>query len=142
MRKRASLCSASVCFWVFAIPARTKKIGKGGRKKKNGGNEGPDPLVMVMQLTSKKVRPWGKTDKEKLHNLINTQQIDITKTSLSNIEQVWDIHFHHCNSNNFRRNFCDFSAAWDLKIKYSGARRNGGKMQCLLLLIYPPGCVL
>ena len=79
-----------------------------------------------MQLTSKKVRPWGKMDKdkEKLHDLINMQQIDITKTSLSNIEQVWDIHFHHCNSNNVRRNFCDFLAAWDMKIKYSGERCN------------------
>jgi len=44
-------------------------------------------------MATKKVRPWGKLDKEKFHDLINMQQIDITVTSLSNIEQVRDIHF-------------------------------------------------
>jgi hypothetical protein len=32
--KRASLCLASVCFWVFAIPARMKKRGKRGAPEK------------------------------------------------------------------------------------------------------------
>ncbi len=40
-----SLCSASVCFWVFAIPARTKKRGKmGAPGKKMEATNGPDPL--------------------------------------------------------------------------------------------------
>jgi hypothetical protein len=41
--KRAYLCSASVCFWVFAIPARTKKRGKRGAPEKKGGNEWTGP---------------------------------------------------------------------------------------------------
>jgi hypothetical protein len=93
-------------------------------------------------MAAKKVRPWGKLDKEKFHDLINMQQIDITVTSLSNIEQVRDIHFQHHDSNDFCQNFCDFLAAWDLEIEYSSAQRNRGEMQCLLLLIYSHAHVL
>ena len=32
-----------VCFWVFAFPARTKKIGKRGAPEKKGGNEWTGP---------------------------------------------------------------------------------------------------
>ncbi len=40
----AALRSSSVCFWVFAIPARTtKKKEKGARQIKNGGNEWAGP---------------------------------------------------------------------------------------------------
>jgi hypothetical protein len=36
---------SSVCFWVFAIPARTKKKEKGARQKKMEGTNGSDPLL-------------------------------------------------------------------------------------------------
>jgi hypothetical protein len=37
-------------------------------------------------------------------------------------------HFRHCSVKNFCQNYKDFSAAFDLKAEYSGARRNkGGK---------------
>ncbi len=42
----AALCLLSVCFWVFAIPARKKKKEKGAHQKKNmEGTNGPDPLA-------------------------------------------------------------------------------------------------
>ena len=48
VEKRASLCSLSVCFWVFAIPTRTKKEEKGARQeKKLEGTNGPDPLLLL-----------------------------------------------------------------------------------------------
>jgi len=48
--------------------------------------------------------------------------IDImVPTPLGNIEQVRDLHFWHRDKKYFRRKFHDYSAAWDLKIEYSGA---------------------
>jgi hypothetical protein len=42
--ERAYLCSASGCFWVFVIPARTKKRGKrGAPEEKKGGNKWTGP---------------------------------------------------------------------------------------------------
>jgi len=92
--------------------------------------------------TTTKTKKWGQADKDLLANLVNRQLIDITDTSHQNIEQVRDIHFCHRNKQNFWRNFRDYSAVWDLEIKYSGARRNGGKMRHLLLLILLPARVL
>ena len=53
-------------------------------------------------------------------DLTNRQLIDITDTSHQNIEQVRDPHFWHQNRKNFRKNFPNYSAAWDLEIEYSG----------------------
>ncbi len=53
---------------------------------------------------------WRQTDKDHLANLINKDQINITDTSLPNIQQVRNLHFHHR----------DFSAAWDLEIECCG----------------------
>jgi hypothetical protein len=72
----------------------------------------------------------------------NRQLIDITDTSHQNIDQVRDLHFWHRDKKNFRRNFRDYSAAWDLEIEYSGARRNVGKMLGSILLICLPVHVL
>jgi hypothetical protein len=85
-----------------------------------------------------KSRNWGQADKDHLAELINTQQIDITDISYQNIEQVRDLHFRHRSKHNFRRNFRDYSAAWDLEIEYSGARRRkGGKMLRFSLIFLP-----
>ncbi len=89
-----------------------------------------------------KTKKWGQADRDLLANLTNRQLIDITDTSLQNIEQVRELHFRHRDKKNFRRNFRDYSAAWDLEIEYSGARRNGGKMLRLILLIFSPARVL
>jgi len=41
-----SLFGGCLFFWVFAFPARTKKIGKrGAPEKKMKGTNGPDPLL-------------------------------------------------------------------------------------------------
>jgi hypothetical protein len=84
-------------------------------------------------MSTNKVRPWGQADKDLLNDLINLQLINITDTSLSNIEQVRNAHFGHRDKRNFRRNFRNFAAAWDLEIVYSGTRRHesGGKLRRL-----------
>jgi hypothetical protein len=89
-----------------------------------------------------KTKNWGQADRDLLVNLTNRQLIDITDTTYKNIEQVRDLHFWHWDKKNFRRNFRDYLAAWDLEIEYSGARRNGGKMRRLILLICLPAHVL
>ena len=86
-------------------------------------------------MPEKATKNWGQADKDLLNDLINKQLINITDTSLDNIERVRAAHFRHRDKRNFRRNFRDFAAVWDLEIEYSGARRRGGKMRRLLLLI-------
>jgi hypothetical protein len=92
-------------------------------------------------MPEKATKNWGQADKDLLNDLINRQQIDITDTSLDNIERVRAAHFRHRDKRNFRRNFRDFAAAWDLEIEYSGARRreSGGKMRRFIIniFIYP-----
>ena len=79
------------------------------------------------------VKKWWQADKDLLKDLINWQQINITDTSLDNIEQDRAAHFRHRDKRSFQRNFCDFAAVWDLEIEYSGARRreSGGKLRHL-----------
>jgi hypothetical protein len=89
-----------------------------------------------------RTKKWGQADRDLLADLTNRQLIDITNTSHQYIKQVRDLHFLHWDKKNFRRNFRDYSAAWDLEIEYSGARRNGGKMPRLILLICLPARVL
>jgi hypothetical protein len=89
-----------------------------------------------------KTKKWGQADRDLLADLTNRQLIDITDTSLQNIEQVRDLHFRHRDKKNFRTNFRNYSAAWDLEVEYSGARRNEGKIRRLILLIFLPARVL
>jgi hypothetical protein len=92
-------------------------------------------------MPEKATKNWGQADKDLLNDLINRQLIDITNTSLDNIERVRAAHFRHRDKRNFRRNFHDFSAAWDLEIEDSGAQRreSGGEMRRLIIniFIYP-----
>jgi outer membrane cobalamin receptor len=85
---------------------------------------------------------WGQANRDLLEDLTNRQLIDITDTTYQNIEQVRDLHFRHRDKKNFRKNFRNYSAAWDLEIEYSGARCNRGKMRHLILLIFLPARVL
>ena len=96
---------------------------------------------MPREATSK-TKKWGQSDRDLLANLTNRQLIDITDTTHQNIDQVRDLHFRHHDKKNFRRNFCVYSAAWDLEVEYSGARRNGDEMWHLMLLIFLPACLL
>ena len=84
-------------------------------------------------MSTNKVRPWRQADEDHLNALINWQLIDITDTSLSNIEQVRNAHFCHRDTRNFRQNFRYFAVAQDLKIEYSSAQRHesGGKLHRL-----------
>jgi hypothetical protein len=103
------------------------------------------PLSIYCPMPPKatiKTKKWGQADRDLLADLTNRQLIDITDTSLQNIEQVRDLHFCHRDKKNFRTNFRNYSAAWDLKVKYCGARRNGGKIRRLILLIFLPARVL
>ena len=103
-------------------------------------NTQPTSHTVLMPL--KATKNWGQADKDLLADLVNRQLVDITDTTHQNIEQVRDLHFWHRDKKNFRHNFRNYSAAWDLEIEYSGARRNGGKMRRLLLLIVLPAHVL
>ena len=81
---------------------------------------------------AKSTKNWGQADRDLLEDLTNRQLIDITDTTYQNIDQVRDLHFRHRDKKNFRKNFRNYSAAWDLKIKYGGARCNRGKMRRLI----------
>jgi outer membrane cobalamin receptor len=96
------------------------------------------------RTTTSSSKKWGQADRDLLVGLTNRQLIDITDTSQQDIEQVRDLHFRHRDKKNFRKNFRNYSAAWDLEIEYSGARRTEGegKMRRLILLIFLPARVL
>jgi hypothetical protein len=81
-------------------------------------------------MPPKATKKWGQFDKDLLAKLIHRQLIDITYTSLKNIERVRAAHFWHRDPHSFRRNFRDYSTAFDLEVEYSGARRreSGGKL--------------
>ena len=64
-----------------------------------------------------KTNKWGQADRDLLEDLTNRQLIDITDTTYQNIEQIRDLHFRHRDKKNFRKNFHNYSAAWDLEIK-------------------------
>ena len=123
----------------FYLPAHTTQH--------NQDNSEPLPSLHFCPMPPKattKTKKWGQADRDLLADLTNRQLIDITDTSLQNIEQVRDLHFRHRDKKNFRTNFRNYSAAWDLEIEYSGARRNEGegKMRRLILLIFLPARVL
>jgi hypothetical protein len=87
-------------------------------------------------MPKKAAKSWGQADKDRLADLINGHQIDITNITLPNIKQVRLAHFRHHDTKNFFWNFRDYLAAWDLEVDYSGARCNRGKLQHMILFIY------
>ena len=85
-----------------------------------------------------KTKKWGQSDKDNLTDLIQVGLVDIENLSLDNINTVRQDHFRHRSVKNFRQNFKDFSAAFNLKTEYSSARRNKGgrgKLRCMVLII-------
>jgi hypothetical protein len=107
-------------------------------------NTQPSSHTVMPPKKAKSTKNWGQADRDLLANLTNRQLIDITDTTCQNIEQVRDLHYRHHDKKNFRNNFRNYLAAWDLKIEYSGARRNDGEgnMRRLILLIFLPARVL
>ena len=98
----------------------------------------PQTLSPFLPMPEKATKNWGQADKVLLNDLINKQLINITNTSLDNIEQVREAHFWHRDKRNFQRNFCNFLAAWDLDIEYSGARRreSRGELRRLFIALF------
>jgi hypothetical protein len=72
--------------------------------------------------TSGTPKYWGKVDKAALSKLILEGLVDITDTSLPNIDAIQEEYFPHRKRKNFHRNFRDFAAAWDLEETLKGAR--------------------
>ena len=70
-----------------------------------------------------KIKKWGKVNRRALTNLIEEGEVDITNLTAAYIDTVRSDFFSHRDKSNFRRNFRDFAAAWDLEAEYSGARR-------------------
>jgi hypothetical protein len=76
-----------------------------------------------MPLTSNPTtKQWGKADKAFLHQLIAKGKVNIKDLPMKNIDSIQKKHFSHCTQCNFRRNFKDFAAAFNLKLGLAGAR--------------------
>ena len=58
-----------------------------------------------------------------LHKLVVDGIFDIEDTSFKNIDNVRERFFPHRELSNFRRNFANFSQAFDLNVVLEGARR-------------------
>ena len=65
---------------------------------------------------------WGKQDKASLHTLVIEGKVDIEDTSFVNVYSVQARFFPHRTVRNFRRNFKDFSSAFNLDRELDGAR--------------------
>jgi len=76
-----------------------------------------------MTSSEVKVKPWGKVNKAAHHKLVVDGIFDIEDTSFENIDNVRERFFPHRELCNFRRNFANFSQAFDLNAVLEGARR-------------------
>ena len=96
----------------------------------------PTPSPMPSQTPPKK--NWGKVDKAALLQLIVDGKVDIEDHSHENIDAVHERWFSTHLKRNFRRNFKDYAASFDLKRALAGARRQEarGKIRvCVFLLL-------
>ncbi len=80
-----------------------------------------------MQIPTKK---WGTVDRAALVKLVHDGDVDINDLSTAHIDAVQKEHFCHRDKKNFRRNYRDFAATFDLEAEYSGARRRADKTMC------------
>ncbi len=76
-----------------------------------------------MTSSEVKVKPCGKVDRAALHKLVVDGVFDIEDTSFENIDNIHERFFPHHDIRNFRRNFANFSQAFDLEAALEGARR-------------------
>jgi hypothetical protein len=72
--------------------------------------------------TAATTKHWGKVDKAALHRLAIDGNVDIKDLSYENIHTVQEQYFSHRTVCNFWCNFNDFSDAFNLEQKLSGAR--------------------
>jgi hypothetical protein len=85
---------------------------------------------------------WGKVDKVALASLVEDGDINISDISLEYTASVHSDYFRYHDLHNFRRNYRVFSAAFDLKAEYAGARRcNGGNCTSLFVVVFMRVCV-
>ena len=70
-----------------------------------------------------KAKQWGKYDRHRLHSLIIEGKVNIEDVTYDNIDSVHAKYFPERQQRNFRRNFKDFAAAFDLETALAGARR-------------------
>ena len=75
------------------------------------------------RLERVKPKQWGQAGREKIFNLARSGLIDIEDTSPANIDSIREVYFKHRDIKNFRRNFRETVASYDLETEYSGARR-------------------
>jgi hypothetical protein len=75
---------------------------------------------------------WGKVDRVALHDLVRDGSVDIEDLLYQNIDAVQAQYFPHRTVRNFRRNFKDFSGAFDLKEGLIGARRGMMRVCCFI----------
>ena len=83
-------------------------------------------------LRTATTKHWGKVDRAVLHELVREGFVDIKDLSYENIDAVQAEYFPHRTVRNFRRNFKDFSSAFDLEEGLIGARRGNS---CLIFYI-------
>jgi len=73
-------------------------------------------------LQTATTKHWGKVDRAALHKLVHEGFVNIEDLSYENIDAVQAEYFPHRTVRNFRRNFKDFSSAFDLEEGLIGAR--------------------
>ena len=83
-------------------------------------------------LRTATTKHWGKVDRAALHELVRKGFVDIEDLSYENIDAVQAEYFPHRTVRNFRRNFKDFSSAFDLEEGLIGARCGNS---CLIFYI-------
>jgi hypothetical protein len=79
-------------------------------------------------LTTKQL---GKVDKAALHKFVVDGYVNIKDLPMENIDSSQAQYFSECTQHNFRPNFKDFTAAFDLELGLARARQEPaeGKMQ-------------
>jgi len=87
-------------------------------------------------------RNWGKVDKAALLQLIVDGKVDIEDHSHENIDAVHERWFSTHLKRNFRRNFKDYAASFDLERALAGARRQEARGKIRVCVFFTVDCCL
>ena len=83
----------------------------------------------TMDIAHPPVKPWSKTNKDFLQELIDTGKVDIGRSADTNyIDRVRAKYFRDRDEHNFRRNFRTYARSRELEDTLSGYRRRGGNV--------------
>ena len=93
-------------------------------------------------MPPKATKNWGQANRDILVNLTNRKLIDITDTTHQNIKQVRDLHFRHRNKRKSAIISEIIQQRGTSTFLNSSAQCNGGKMRCLILMIFLPARTL